>query len=379
MELDALRQLLDGWGIPGDGGGDGPEEAARWLAALEAADPGPAPARHRALVLALDDLCAVWEEPFPVPGARRGELVRWDPWTSTWTATDGASATPLLLRTLRPAAARRPAAVRAFRREVAALQRVCAVSEGDGWVGVVMGGWAAGRLGGRSLARSLGTGLSELERWAAAGLAPVAPGPEELRTDGTGRVWLAVTTLADDVGPAVAALFARIDPEDDGPLADALRVPPTALPEARARWIRALAAELAGQRHQLVERWRSGRQADRRGRLRELAERLQAAVPPPVGLGAVGVDLDGRITVVRSTATSVSFGPAESPEVVWDPAAGFRPPVVRRLLRSRAMSPPNPVLDARVGGDPATTEAVCRWVAEGARLRTLRMLLGVDG
>jgi hypothetical protein len=87
------------------------------------------------------------------------------------------------------------------------------------------------------------------------------------------------------------------------------------------------------------------------------------------------VDLDGRITVVEGGPGGVRWGADRDAEIVFDDASGFRPPVARRLLRARAVSPPNATLDARVGGDPAMTDAICRWVAAGLKLRTVQLLL----
>ncbi len=382
MDLAALRHHLRASRVPVEPvavlGPDGGEQVAAWTDALErhlGDDPSP---EGRALLVALDDLSGVLEEPWPVSHVRPDHLVRWDAWSSTWTGV-GAGGAPVLVRALRATAARRPVLARAFRREVGALRRVLPVELGDTWVVLACAGWGVARLGGPLLVTALGSALVDLERWRAAGLAPAPPADDELRTDASGRVRVAGLTLAPDAGPAVASLFARIDLGDEGALADALRGAPTGLDDARARLVRAMAADLAARRHDLVQRWRSGRQADRRSRLRELVGRLQGALPAPRGAGAVGVDLDGRITVVRGEPGRVTFGPAEAPEVVWDPVGGFRPPLVRRMLRARALSPPNPVLDARVGGNAAQTEALCRWVAEGSKLRTLQLLLAVPG
>jgi hypothetical protein len=65
-------------------------------------------------------------------------------------------------------------------------------------------------------------------------------------------------------------------------------------------------------------------------------------------------------------------------EVVYDAIGGFRPPVARRLLRVHATSPPNATLDERIEGDPRATDAICRWVAAGLRLRTVSLLIDRD-
>lgn len=379
MELSALRRTLRGHAVPVAPGAGGPDEAARWLAAVEAglgADPSPG---ARALLLAAEDHAAVWAEPLPDLPFRRDGLVRFDTWTATWVGTDPAAAAPCLVRTLRPHAVRRPVLVRAFRAEAQALQRVLAVSVGDGWSRLSLAGWPAEPVTGDALTRALGWAFADLERWKAAGLVPPAPGPLELRADASGRVRLATLGLGARWDDALAALLDRLDLRDDAPASAAWLPRPASLEEAARRWQAAAASGLTERRHALAARWRAGRQSSRRARLRDLVGRLDAAVPPPAGVGAVGVDLDGRITVVRGAAGVVTFGPDGAAEVAWDRVDGIRPALVRRLLRARALSPPNPVLDAQVGGDPARTEALCRWLAEAHRLRTVRMLLGVPG
>jgi hypothetical protein len=85
----------------------------------------------------------------------------------------------------------------------------------------------------------------------------------------------------------------------------------------------------------------------------------------------VGVDLEGALVVVSSSEVEVRF----ADERVWAAGEGLRPQAARRLLRLRAAAMPNPVLEARVGGDPGLTDAVCRWVAAALQLRTTRLLL----
>lgn len=358
--------------------------ATDWLRALESA--AEAAPWHRGLAAALPmaaELAGVLgSTPAVVAGVRRERLVRWDAVTSTWIGTSIDRAAPVMVRALRPEAARDAVLRRWLVREGRALSRVLPVEidEHEGALRVEVHGFALWHGAGPSVARPLITGLVRLAAWEATGLGLPAPAAEELRVDDTGRAEVVCLSPGEGgVSRFVAGLARTLDSGGDGPLQVLLRgiaeLPPATVDDASAGVRLALAEELTRHRHDIARRFREGAQQQRVGRLLDLVCRLSDGVPAPSGRGAVGVDLDGRITVVESSPSGIAWGPQDEPEVVWDPVEGFRPPLVRRLLRARASSPPNPSLDARVGGDPALTEAVCRWAAAGLKLRTVRMLL----
>ena len=107
---------------------------------------------------------------------------------------------------------------------------------------------------------------------------------------------------------------------------------------------------------------------------------VRVTVPPPVGRGAVGIDLQGRTTLVESRFGRVVWGPKEGPLVeVRTPDGEIQLPVARRLLRARRAAPPNPRLHQEVGGEEQFTESVCAWLRSAIGLRTIRLLIEASG
>ncbi|MEQ1567770.1 MAG: hypothetical protein ABMA64_19165 [Myxococcota bacterium] len=331
-----------------------------------------------------DRIAAEAHCPPVVAGVRRERLVRWDADTVTFVGTDAAG-DRRMVRTLRAGAAGDPVLRRQLLRDGRALGPVCGAALDEGLQPAIHAGLPGAEASprrGAALARPLVTALIALSRWEAAGLSVPPLGESELRVDlGTGTC--AVVCLTPVLGTSAAGIASvagrLVDPGDDSGLAAAARGlggrPPDTIDDA-ARVIRGLLGEaLASRRHALVLAWRSHWHRSRRERLHLAVRGLLEAVPPPAGLGAVGVDLDGAITVVHATAEAVTWGAGAAPEVVFDRTGGVRAQVARRLLRARAVSPPNAALDQRVGGDSESTERICRWVAVALRLRTLQLLL----
>lgn len=91
----------------------------------------------------------------------------------------------------------------------------------------------------------------------------------------------------------------------------------------------------------------------------------------------MGVDLEGHPVLVIGDGEQISWGPATGPFIQVLSERGLHPSAARRLLRTRAVSPPNLSLQAQVDGDQAFSEAACRWVSAALGLRTLQMLLDV--
>jgi hypothetical protein len=316
-----------------------------------------------------------------------------------------------MIRALRPPAASEPAWQRMVRREARVLAPLADIDLYEGPGGPVLRLPLTGRPLGTppltgELARPLLTGLAALRRWERAGLGLLAPARDELRVDDRGVVKVAcLWPVQGTVQPALTALASRLlgavgDRGDDalgagaadGIAWEALLARVRALAEHDStaadagRLARsALAEGLAARRHALVAAWRGASHRRRSARLVDLVQRLQSAVPAPTGRGAIGVDLDGAVTAVTSDGLTVRWATPDRLEddadddadddVVYEPSQGVRPATARRLLRSRALCPSNPVLDAEVGGRPAQTEAICRWVAAALQLRTIRLLL----
>jgi hypothetical protein len=379
MDTHELATTLDSLGLDGLDAHDPSAALAR--VELAAADRP----RDRALVraaLALAERLAADLAPPVIAGVRRRALIRWDAWTTTWTGTDLQTGEEVQIRALRPGALKDPVLRRWLEREARALRAVLPVRALDGALVTAVPGQPAlePRDDHPSAVRGLATALADLARWEGAGLGIPSPAAEELRQ--VGDSWVLVgLTLADDVSQAIAGVCRRIT--GAAPVARAARGmaewPPRSTAEAAETLGRAMADTLAAQRHELASRWLRGQHGFRTARLLAAVERLRAAVPPPTGRGAVGVDLDGQITVVRGEAGVIAWGPIDAPEIVYAPGSGVDAPLARRLLRARAASPPNRVLDQRVGGDPEFTEAACRWVSSELRLRTVRLLLEKAG
>jgi hypothetical protein len=199
------------------------------------------------------------------------------------------------------------------------------------------------------------------DRWTLAWLGPVG-----------------TATPADDIG-ALGRLVGELDP--DGPVgalaASFADTPPPSATDATSLCLRACVGLLAREHHGLVLRARTLGDASRRGRLRPLARRLEAACPPPIVRGQVPVDPDEarlhvesdgvRIRAARLPGDDVSARLAEgSGFPVWGPA-GLDPVAARSVLRAWATG--------RAGASPALAPLM-RWLAATARLRVDLRLLG---
>lgn len=153
---------------------------------------------------------------------------------------------------------------------------------------------------------------------------------------------------------------------------------PASTEEAGAFATRALAEELAARRHRLVRRNDRVVLEQRRVALGHALVRLQRACPPPVGRGALGVDLDGNVLVVTSDGDGVVWGPVGGAEhVVLRGDGPLDTREARRMLRSGAAAPPSAHLDAKISGDPTFSSSIARWTTAAIGLRTLRRLLEV--
>ena len=367
-------------------------DALRRLEELASGD--PTDRTLAASILAITDRIAA-DSAFPpvVGGVRREALIRWDGFSATFTGVSVANGGPTMIRALRPEASRDPVFRRYFSREAQALAGVAPVQAEAEVLRLPLRGLPLSAVRGDGLARALSTGIAAIGVWHDAGLGIPAPAAEELRIE-DGRVSVAcLTAVEPDPGPALEALARELlHAEDDGPIAVAARAirdhavgrrgadAPTSPGAAADAVRRAMAEALTSQRHVLASRWRTELHQSRHDRLHAAVSRLERAVPAPEGGGAVGVDLDGRITVVEvrpSTAGSpgaVLWGPEGATEVVAD-GDGVRAAVARRMLRAHAASPSNAALQGRVGGDGERVDAICRWLSAGLKLRTVRLLL----
>lgn len=322
-------------------------------------------------------------------GVRRETLVRWDDWTATWDGTHLASGRPARVRALRAWASRDPVLRRALAREARALQPVQQVTEHDDAIVAMLPGAPLSQSADPDdldrpevLARMFATAVADLARWERHRLGlPELSGREVLDTPDGVRV-VCLTPVAP--GPAQVGRIATVLAHwwGDGPetavdalLAGMQAFPPRDAHEAADQVRNALRAHLVGEHHALRRRSRQVSVNRRAARLHALLDRLEAAVPPPEGRGAVGVDLDGKTTLVESRDGRIRWGPVDGPALIRERDGDLSAREARRLLRARAASPPNARLHAEVGGTAEHTDRICQWVSAAMHLRTIRMLL----
>jgi hypothetical protein len=372
---------------------DDPVARATELEGLADANPRDALVREAVLQLARQD-AAGHLVPDVVGGVRRERLVRWDAWTSTWDGWRVATGRAARVRVVERWA-NDPAHARALIRDGRAIRGLVPVTySGEPWPALtadldgapvtsreVM--WSAEHLG-----ASVASALASLARWEAARVLPASIEASSLVQGPTG-LHLSCLTPTDAFGcrrritELSEVLLALAGPGDD-PVRSVLEgmalMAPATTEEAGAFATRALAEDLAARRHRVVRRHERVVLEQRRAALGAALVRLQRACPPPIGRGALGVDLDGNVLVVTSDDAGVAWGPVGGDAHVVLPVGGpLDTREARRMLRSGAAAPPSAHLDVKVGGDPAFSSSIARWTSAAIGLRTLRRLLEVTG
>lgn len=328
-----------------------------------------------------------------IAGVRRERIVRWDHWTVTWEGTRLQNGGTAMVRTLRSHAAKDPVLRRQLARDGRALRRVLPkleVYEGPHPALVislpgpiaVSGNYETKDV--RIRARVLRRVLGELNRWNQAGLGLPRLGLTELRdTLDVIEIVCLSPTRNTDAANLMSDVACLLDPQDEGgdspidALVSGFRVfPPNSYEEARDLWSHALSAHLQQARQDLSRRAVEVGKLDRHTRLYQAVQALHKAVPPPMGRGHIGVNLEGTPTIVESTGDTVWWGPVDGDLVaVFSPLGGFAPRDARRMLRARAAAPPNARLSREVAADPTASADICKWVGAGMQLRTIRLLL----
>jgi len=330
--------------------------------------------------------------PLELGGVRRERLVRWDDWTTTWVGSDATDGSEVLVRVMRPSAASDPVLRRQLGRDARALSGLVEnITTFEGPLpglkapvpGTPMTQHSEALSSGEVdllHTRLLATALVSLSQWEETGLWLPSLTRDELRNCGD-RLVIVCLTPSDHGDHAallrhIGTLLGHHDETRLGALRKALiDAPPAAAADATAYAIAAMAEHLAGRRHALYRRHAHSRHSDRLARLHAVLVRLHSSVPPPTGTGAIGVDMDGQILIVRSEGAEISWGPRGDLQPVFSPDRGFVAPEARRLLRARASAPNSERLQADVQGDSQFTEAIGKWVAAALRLRTVRLLL----
>jgi len=377
----------------------GTEDPPQLLRALEAlADRRPADRAVAEAIRAAHGMVTAGDGlPATVGGVHREDLVRWDDWTSTWDGPHLPTGGHARIRVLRAHTARDPVLRRALLREAKALQGALS----DLPVRAEEGRWPALMvpLPGAPITPSAGpddhrrpeilagmlcTAVVDLSRWERQRLGLPRLSATDLRHTGAGlRIVCLTATAPAEVGEHVARIAGILEawwgegPESpiDALLAGLVAFPPRTTGEAEEQIRATLAEDLTDRRHRLAARVDRVHLEDRVARLLSLVRRLEGAVPPPEGHGAIGVDLEGRTTVVTSRDGWIRWGRVSEPTVVRERNGTLRVREARRLLRVRSASPPNTRLQAEVGGDPASIDVICQWLAAALRLRTERKLL----
>lgn len=367
-----------------------PDDPARLLRVLEArAEARPQDRALDALVEAAHlQLTAGDGLPAVVAGVRPEALVRWDAWSSTWDGIRVVTGERARVRVLRASVRGQPAWSRALVRAGRALEGLAPVAIHRGpWPALVapLPGVPLVEGGERpvsALVRLAVTGLARLTAWERAGLGLGDAGSHEWCDAGDTLVRVGLTPVsAGDAGPSLRALVEGLVDHDGETEVHALlrglvALPPRTAGAAAISLQHALGSHLAGVRHQVAARADRLAASDRRGRLSRLATRLAEAVPPPVGRGVIGVDLDGQPVVLEGRQGGLWLG---SPDAVttalYTPEGGVVPRPARRALRIRGAAPLKEWLQRSVDGDTAFADAATRWLAGRLSLRTVRMLL----
>jgi hypothetical protein len=372
-----------------------PLHAQDLLASLErVADEAPGDAALRAAVLAVSGYLSAPTTLRPVVGGvRRERLVRWDDWTTTWIGVDVHTGGRAMVRAPRPHIS--PVLRRALLREGHALRAILPglwVHEPECCLTLPLPHpvYRSRPHGGSAhpdaLVPLVVRSLHVLGDWESAGLAPSDPSPLEL-CDAGDHLYIATLTLADstDLSAAVTlvaeALEVWWDAQQEHPLANLVRglltLASTSATEAASLATGALASHLADLRWELERRQLQLRRASRAVRLRHAVESLVAAMPAPVGVGAVGVDMEGSPLVVTSDGSDIVFGTSDDQQPLLLEDGRLNVSVARHLVRSRASAPISPRLNHEVGGKASDAERLSRWTTARLDLRTLRLLLSL--
>lgn len=386
MTPDDLRRLVEPYAAVID-------EPAAWIAALEArceADP-----TDEGLTAALlqTHACVTTAEGLPsvIAGVRRERLVRWDDHSATWDGVEVATGRNTRIRTLRGQAARDPVLRRLLLREGKLLASVLSVPvyvHDGAWpaitavlIGEPLGVFADLDDHDRPevLARRLGTAIDELARAEALGIGFPALDRRELLDTPAGIAVVCLTpTPRVSAGQQLECIARSLtewwadgpNTPVDGLLAGMIQFAPDTIAEARERWQEALSEHLLGLRHALARRSQLWRHETRAERLRAAVVALEA-FPPPQGVGAVSVDLEGQITVLHADGQRIHWTVGDQTSEIWG-SAGLVVREARRLLRAHGSAPPN----ARLApADPVFVDRACRWIGAALQLRTMRLLL----
>lgn len=357
-------------------------------------DAHPADGAALAAYLAvLDVLGALSGVPAQLGGVRIEEVVRWDDVSVTVDGTRLADASPFRLRVVR--SDRRGDALVALR--FAAETR--ALLETQGGITQLDSDWPHGAVAldgmpfavdeeddevvpAEFIGRALASGLLALGERESAGLGVPELVPADFVDEPAG-LRLVVLSAGGPLPPSEAvrplARWLAELPHRGGPLADVLSIlasePASSVGDAASRCVQALASDLAARRHAVSERWVATAHARRKARLTEALDRLIAAVPAPLGRGALGVDLDGSIIALVSTPEGLSLETPGGRAALTKGGVIVDAPAARRALRIQASAPRSAHLDAQVQGQPGFADAATRWLASALRLRTLKALL----
>lgn len=381
---DALRQR----GLPSTD----QSVAPRRLEAQADADPASASLRELMDALYLSTTADAGLDPV-IGDLRRGRLVRWDAWSTTWEATSTTSGQPHLLRILRPVWHADPWRIRALQRDARALRpalpSVFVLSDSPPAIAAPCPGPAATLPpsapppSAQAWLRMVLDTYHHLQRWERSGLGFPLLSPAEIRDDGTALRLCCLTPTADHhAAPAIRHLAAVLlafwqDGPDDavvGALQGLAHHPPHRVAVATDVLRRALAERLASHRHQVARRARTASRALSRARLIHAVERLSELGLPPTGRARVGTSLDGKPLLLHSDRQRVTWGPEGQAETVVE-SGEVDAALVRKVVRHFDAAPISARSAEALGADAELGPRLVRWLIAAQELRTLRLLL----
>ena len=351
----------------------------------------------RACRLAYDFVHCADDLPPIIGTVRLEQLVRWTDWSVSFDGSDIHTGEDVRIRTVRSHVRTQAFFRRQLLREMEALRRAeltqdVYFSDGE-WpamVDVLLGppledSPTPDTQKERSVwsIRLLSTALHALTRWEASPMHLPQLTQRELRLTPSGLT-VQTLTIAEQFSPnlsTISAAILRMYGDDVSPHIEPLLVGILDFPDSTAtdiseRLIDSLSEALAELRHDLVQQKQFNSRDARLERLRHWVNRLVNSQRPPIGRGALGVNLDGQTTVVSHQNGILEWGAVQSrPSTIWSQDSGLAVREARRVLRSFAVAPYNARLNRQIGGDPEYVDHVCRWLNGALELRTLALIL----
>lgn len=355
------------------------------------------PACWHACRLAYDYIHCAEGLPNIIGTVRREHLVRWTDWSVSFDGSDIHTGEEVRIRTLRAHVRTQAFFRRQLLREMEAMRhngltQDVYFSDGE-WPAVVdlLNGPpledspAPSTQRERSIwsVRLLGTALKALVDWEHSPLHLPALAHRELRLTASGLTVQCLTPVVQfhpnlaSISTAIFDMYGDdVSVHIEPLLLGILDFPDSSAIDISDRLVDGLSDALAELRHDLVQKKQFNSRDARLERLRHWVRRLVNSQRPPIGRGALGVNLDGQTTIVSHQNGTLSWGAAQDrPATIWSQQSGLAVREARRVLRSFAVAPYNARLNRQIGGDPDYVDHVCRWLNGALELRTIALIL----